>query len=67
MLFSLLHFSALWNVVSTVSVPGCEKWLPTYDLDNEFWPVIWTGWNILDFPQCEHSIDHFTENYVLSV
>jgi len=39
----------------------------TYDFDHELWSVIWTGWNIFDFPQREHSIDHFTENYVFSV
>jgi len=67
MLLQHLHFSALWNVVSTPCAPDCANRLLAYDLDNEFWPVIWAGWNILDLPQCKHSIDHFTENYVFPV
>ena len=65
--FSLLHFSAFWDVVSTERTLDFVKHLLAYDLDNEFWPVIWTGWNVLDFPQRKHSIDYFTENYVCPV
>ena len=67
MLFSLLHFSALWNEVSTACILDCAKRFLTYDLDNELWPVIWTGGDVFDFPQSEHSIDHFAENYVFPV
>ena len=67
MLFSLLHFPALWSVVRAACILDYAKRGLTYDLDNELWPVIWASWNVLDFPQREHSIDHFTENYVLPV
>jgi hypothetical protein len=67
MLFSLLHFSALWNVVKTACILDYAKRLLTYNLDNELWPVIWTGWDVLDFPQREDSIDHFTEDHVFPV
>ena len=65
--FLLLHFSTLWGVVSTAHISHCAKWFLTYNLDNELWPVIRTGWDVLDFPQREHSIDHFTEDYVFPV
>ena len=64
---SRLHFSALWNTVSPARILDCARRLLAYDFNNELGPVIGTGWDILDFPQCEHSIDHFTEHYVFPV
>ena len=53
--------------VSIACIVDCVKLSLTHDLDNELWPVIWPGRDVLDFPQCEHPVNHFTENYVLSV
>lgn len=65
--FSLLHFSALWSVVSTGRILDRAKRFLTYDLDNKLGSIIRTRRDVLDFPQREHSIDHFTENYVFPV
>lgn len=46
---------------------GFTKRSLTHDLNNEFWPVIWSGRDILNFPQREHPVNHFTENYVFPV
>ena len=39
----------------------------TYDLDGQFWPVVWTSWDVLDFPQRENAVNYFTKNYMFSV
>ena len=66
MLFYFTFLRTL-DMVSTVCNQDCAKQLLTYDFDNELWPIVRTGWDVLDFPQRQHSIDHFAENYVFPV
>ena len=66
-MFSLLHFSTLWNVVGNMCIFECAKRSLTHDLDDELWPVVWTSWDVLDLPQREHSVNHLAKNYVFPV